>query len=79
MTSTRARKERFILSFGKPTGQTGNDAVSSCLRTHGLELFPDWAIDLMVEDCISSARSTAKRNRENRRIYAAHQNTSEAA
>jgi hypothetical protein len=70
MTSTRERKERFILSFGKITGQTGNDAVSSCLGTHGLELFPDWAIDEMVADCISSARSAIKRNRENRAIYA---------
>lgn len=70
MQATRERKHRFILSFGRITGQTGNDAVSSCLRTHGLELFPDWAIDEMVADCISAARSATKRNIENRRIYA---------
>lgn len=71
MPCTRQRKERFILSFGKITGaRTGNDAVTTVLSDYGLEIFPDWAIDLMVEDCISSARSTVKRNRENRRIYA---------
>lgn len=70
MTSTRERKERFILSFGKITGaRTGNDAVTSVLSDYGLELFPDWAIDLMVEDCIRSARSATKRNIENRRIH----------
>jgi hypothetical protein len=71
MTSTRQRKERFILTFGKITGvRTGNDAVSNVLSDHGLEIFPDWAIDIMVADCISSARSAIKRNNENRRIYA---------
>lgn len=70
MNAPREHKERFILSFGKITGQTGNDAVSSCLRAHGLELFPDWAIDEMVADCISAARSATRRNIENRRIYA---------
>jgi len=72
MSSTRERKERFILTFGKITGQTGNDAVSSCLRDNGLEVFPDWAIDSMVEDCIRSARSAIKRNRENRQANAAY-------
>lgn len=69
MTSTRERKERFILSFGKITGQTGNDAVSSLLRTYGLEVFPDWAIDEMVGDLIRYARSQTHHTIRNRRIY----------
>lgn len=69
MTSTRERKERFILSFGKINGQTGNDAVSSCLRTYGLELFPDWAIDEMASDLVRYARSMTHNTIQNRRIY----------
>lgn len=74
MSSTRERKERFILSFGRITGaRTGNDAVTSVLSDYGLEVFPDWAIDLMVADCIRSWRRSQRINRENRRIYAAQQ------
>jgi hypothetical protein len=71
MEATRERKERFILSFGKINGQTGNDAVSNILRVHGLELFEDWAIDVMVNDLIDSARSGIKRSIHNRKCYAA--------
>lgn len=80
MDTTRAHKERFILSFGKITG-VRNDAVDCVLSVHGLEVFPDWAIDLMVTECIDIARSAAKRNRENRAITAAHlaRHTSKAA
>ena len=76
MTS-RARKERFILTFGKPHGPTGNDGVSSILRDYGLEAFDEWAIDLIVEDLIRSARSAIKRNRQNREAYAAFARRSE--
>jgi hypothetical protein len=68
--ASRAHKERFILSFGQITGQTGNDAVSSVLRQYGLELFEEWVLDAMVTDLISAARQAIKRNNENRRIWA---------
>jgi hypothetical protein len=72
MTCTRERKERFILEFGgKITGQTGNDAVSSVLRTYGLELFEEWVLDEMVTDLIRQARAGIKRNLQNREAYAA--------
>ncbi|WP_169194968.1 hypothetical protein [Devosia sp. MC1541] len=68
MKATRERKESFILSFGKPV-VSGNDAVSDLLRTHGLSLFDDAAIDEMVGQLIDCARRAIKRNIQNRRAY----------
>lgn len=74
MTCTRERKEQFILSFGKiSSARTGNDGVTCILAGYGLEVFQDWAIDLMVLDLIATARLRIRLNRENRRIYAARQ------
>lgn len=71
MQATRERKERFILSFGKPNRPTGNDAVSTILHDYGLAEFSDWAIDAMVEDLIAQARSAIRSRIENRRTYEA--------
>lgn len=79
MTSTRERKERFILTFGSIRGcRTGNDGVSTIVSDYGLEAFHDWAIDLMVEDLIRSAREATKRNIHNRRCVEAFARRSEA-
>jgi len=69
MPCNRDRKHRFILSFGK-FRVTGNDAVANVLRDCGLEVFEEWALDLIIADLIQSARAGIKRNRANRAIYA---------
>ncbi|MBB3234391.1 hypothetical protein [Phyllobacterium endophyticum] len=67
MTS-RARKEEFIRSFDGPTI---NDAIQSALGKHGLSAFHDEVIHDMASSLARDLRDRNRRNRENRRIWAA--------
>jgi hypothetical protein len=66
MTSTRARKERFIRSFGD---RAARDAVLSMFNRYGLDVLSDEMLDEATSELAADAMATTKRTIRNRRIY----------
>lgn len=66
MTSTRARKVRFIKSFGE---RAARDAVLSLFDRYGLEMLPDDLLEEATSELTADAMAATKRTIRNRRIY----------
>lgn len=65
--STRARKEKFINSFGR---NAAKDAVMMLFSRYGLDMLTDEQLAEVVTDMVDDCRSRSRRNAENRLINA---------
>jgi len=76
--ATRDKKQDWLEGLGFVKGCTPRDLIRDRINSDGLDWLTDEQIDDLTQAAVTHLRDRNRRNRENRRIYAA-QKKQEAA